>query len=64
MTIRWHDGTVTKLKKPTGNSSAPWRDYFGIPWEEDFNKYMGMDPKTRNFVNKKSRIGFRFTIFD
>ena len=64
MTIRWPDGTVTKLKKPTGDSSLPWTDYFGREWVERANKEIGTDPRTRSFVNMRTRQAFRLTILD
>ena len=65
MTIRWPDGTITKLKKPTSDSSVPWTDYFGREWVEGVNEGIGADSRfQRNFVNMRSRIQFRLSIFD
>ena len=63
MTIRWPDGTVTNLKRPTGGSSAPWTDNFGIQWVESSFQPRGY-PMTRDFRNIKTRAGFRITIPD
>ena len=64
MTIRWPDGTVTKLKKPTGNSSAPWTDYFGRQWVERGDTAIGADPRKTIFINMSSREVFSIIMLD
>ena len=64
MTIDWPDGTVIKLKKPTGDSSLPWTDYFGIQWVESTNEAIGANPRSRIFTNMKTRTVFELTILD
>lgn len=64
MTVRWPDGTVTNLKRPTGGSSAPWTDYFGREWVESSFQSRGADPRTRNFTNMRTRETFGITILD
>ena len=63
MSIRWPDGTVTNLKRPTGGSSAPWTDYFGREWVESSFQPEGY-PMTQNFTNMRTRKAFRITIPD
>ena len=64
MTTRWPDGTVTKLKKPTGDSSAPWTDYFGRQWVESINIIEGTDLRRQMFINMSSRESFEIIIRD
>ena len=64
MTIRWPDGTVTKLKKRTGNSSAPWTDYFGRQWVERGDTAIGTDPRGTIFINMSSREVFSIIMLD
>ena len=63
ISIRWPDGTVTNLKRPTGGSSATWTDYFGREWVESSFQPKGY-PMTQDFRNIRTREAFRITIPD
>ena len=67
MTIRWPDGTVTKLKRPTGDSSAPWSDYFGREWAETsvtVERTGLTDLRKQIFHNMSSRELFKIIMHD
>ena len=64
MTIRWPDGTVTKLKKPTGDSSTPWTDYFGRQWVENSDAIAGTNLRQQIFINMSSRELFKIIMND
>ena len=54
MTVRWPDGTVTKFKKRTGDSNAPWTDSFDREWVETSNTVAGIDPRLTLLTNVRN----------